>query len=108
MSKKPKVVWVGSTPITPISAKERRKISKHIKKRHASLRKSYPEIHGKIVDFITHGVEDGTLYFSIHFKDKKEFSLRYACGMFIVGADLADAKTGNFEIIREYMRPIPR
>ena len=26
--KKPKVVWVGGTPITPITAKERRKIQK--------------------------------------------------------------------------------
>ena len=47
----------------------------------------YPEVHGKVVDFIP---------------------LRYACDMFVVGADFCDFKTGDFEMIREYMRPIPR
>ena len=108
MSKKGKVVWVGSTPVTPITAKEHREIKKRIKKRHERLRKRYPETHGKVLDFITHGVEDGTLYFTVRFKDKTDFSLRYACDMFIVGADFSDVKTGDLEIIREYMRPIPR
>src|SRR5260370_42009806 len=44
MSKKPEVVWGGRTPVTPISAKERRKIGKRIKKRHEWLRKRYPEV----------------------------------------------------------------
>jgi hypothetical protein len=108
MAKKPKVVWIGSTPITPISVKERRKIDKRIKKRYERLRRRYPEVHGKVVDFISHSIEDGTLYFSVHFKDKTDFSLRYACDMFVVGADFCDFKTGDFEMIREYMRPIPR
>jgi len=55
-----------------------------------------------------HSIEDGTLYFSVRFKDKTDFSLRYACDMFVVGADFCDFKTGDFEMIREYMRPIPR
>jgi len=42
------------------------------------------------------------------FKDKTDFSLRYACDMFVVGADFCDFKTGDFEMIREYMKPIPR
>jgi hypothetical protein len=45
---------------------------------------------------------------SVCFKDKTIFSLRYACDMFIVGADISDWKTGNYDIIREYMKPIPR
>jgi hypothetical protein len=53
-------------------------------------------------------IEDGTLYFTVRFKDKTDFSLRYACDMFVVGADFCDFKTGDFEMIREYMRPIPR
>ena len=57
---------------------------------------------------ITHSIEDGTHYFSVRFKDKTDFSLRYACDMFVVGADFCDFKTGDFEMIREYMRPIPR
>jgi len=106
--KKPKVVWVGGTPITPIAAKERRKIQKDIQKRHEQLRQRYPEVHGKVIDFISHSIEDGTLYFSVRFKDKTNFSLRFACEMFIVGADLTDMQRGDLEMIREYMKPIRR
>ena len=42
------------------------------------------------------------------FKDKTLFSFRFACDMLSVGADLSDWKTGNYDIIREYMKPIPR
>lgn len=108
MPKKRKTVWFGGSPINPISAKERRKIDKSIAKRLKRLRGRYPEVHGKIVDFISHSIEDGTLYFTVRFKDKTDFSLRYACDMFVVGADFCDVKTGDFEMIREYMRPIPR
>jgi hypothetical protein len=102
-----KVVMVGNTPITAISAKEQRKIKKRIEKRHEQLRKRYPEVHGKVVDFISHSVADGTLYFSVRFKDKTNFSVRYSCGMFAVGADISDMSAGDLEIIREYMKPIP-
>jgi len=44
----------------------------------------------------------------VRFKDKTDFSLRFACDMLVVGADFGDFKTGDFEMIREYMRPIPR
>ena len=104
--KKPKIVWVGSTPITPITAREGRKIDKRIRKRREKLRKRYPELHGKVVDYISHSIEDGTLFFSVAFKDKTNFSLRFACEMLIVGADFADMQTGDLEMIREYMKPI--
>src|SRR6266566_28796 len=76
---KPKAVCDGDTPLTPITAKERRKLDKSIKKKYDRFRRRYPEVHGKVVDFITHSIEDGTLYFSVRFKDKTDFSLRYAC-----------------------------
>jgi hypothetical protein len=102
---RPKTVCGRDTPLTPITAKERRKLDKSIKKKYDRFRRRYPEVHGKVVDFITHSIEDGTLYFSVRFKDKTDFSLRYACDMFVVGADFCDFKTGDFEMIREYMRP---
>jgi hypothetical protein len=67
---KPKAVCDGDTPLTPITAKERRKLEKSIKKKYDRFRMRYPEVHGKVVDFITHSIEDGTLYFSVRFKDK--------------------------------------
>src|SRR5260370_41499904 len=104
--RKPKAVCEGDPPLTPITAKERREIDKSIKRKYDRFRRRYPEVHGKVVDFITHSIEDGTRYFSVRFKDKTDFSLRYACDMFVVGADLCDFKTGDFELIREYMKLI--
>jgi hypothetical protein len=101
-------VWVGKTPVTPITPKEQKEIQKHIEKREERQRQVYPEIRGKVVDFITHAVTDGTLYVSVRFKDKTNFSIRYACNMFVVGMDLSDMKSGNLDMIREYMKPIPR
>jgi hypothetical protein len=106
--RKPKVVWVGSTPITPITAKQSREIDRRIRKRKERLRRRYPEVHGRVVDYISHSIQDGILFFSVVFKDKTNFSLRYACEMFTVGADFGDMRTGDLEIVREYMKPIPR
>ncbi|MGH9736626.1 MAG: hypothetical protein ACRD8A_18815 [Candidatus Acidiferrales bacterium] len=68
----------------------------------------YSGVHGKVVDYISHSIEDGTLCLNVSFKDKTLFSLRFACDMLIVSADLSDWKTGDYEMIREYMKPIPR
>ena len=105
---KSKTACGRDTPLTPITAEERTKLDKSIKKKYDRFRRRYPEVHGKVVDFITHSIEDGTLYFSVRFKDKTDFSLRYACDLFVVGADFCDFKTGDLEMIREYMRQIPR
>lgn len=106
--KKPKIVWVGNTPVTRITDQERRKLHKLMKKRLAMRRKKYPEVRGKVVDYITHSVDNATVYFTVRFKDKTAFSLRYGCDLFIVGADYSDWKTGDDHIIRRYMKPIPR
>jgi hypothetical protein len=36
------------------------------------------------VDFINHGVSDGTLYVSVRFTDNTNFSIRYGSEMFVV------------------------
>jgi hypothetical protein len=61
MTKKPKVVWVGSTPITPITPKQRKNLHKLMEKRLEMRRKKYPEVRGKVVDYISHSIDDGTL-----------------------------------------------
>src|ERR1700693_465086 len=88
--------------------KERKKIQKKIERTYDNLRNKYPEIRGKVVDFVQQSVSDGIVYVGIRFTDKTVFSLRYGCDMLIVGADYLDAKTGDCEVIREYMKPIPR
>jgi hypothetical protein len=108
MPKKSKIVSVGSKPTSPISSKEHKVIAKRIKKEREQIRKVYPEVHGKAVDFITHTVTDGTLYVSVRFMDGTIFCIRYGPTMFVVGVDFSDWKTGNMNTIREYIKPIPR
>jgi hypothetical protein len=107
IDKKPKTVWVGDTPVTPISAAERKRIGKRIKKRQERMRKRYPEVHGRKVDWISHGDEDGYLYFNVRFTDGKNFSIMYSPVtpvMVMDIVDFSDMKTGDDVIIREYYR----
>ena len=55
MAKKRKsnVNSVSGTPIVPFTAKERRRIDKRMKEKYERFRRRYPEVHGKLVDFIT-------------------------------------------------------
>lgn len=98
----------GRTSLTPITARERKRFDKSIQRTHDKLRKRYPEIHDKTVDFVSHTVRGTMVFFTIQFTDQTVFSLRYACDMFVVGAELDDVRTGDYELIREYMKPIPR
>jgi hypothetical protein len=86
----------------------KRKASEMQKARLASPGRRYPGVRGKVVDYISHTIDEGTLCMNVCFKDKTLFSLRFACDMFIVSADISDWKTGDYEMIREYMKPILR
>jgi hypothetical protein len=74
--------------------------------RYSAIR--YPGLQGKVLDYVSHSIDDGTLCVNVCFSDKTLFSLRFACDISIVSADLSDWKTGNYEMIREYMKPVPR
>ena len=106
-SKKRKAVPVGDTRVTPASATQRQGLDQRSKKLYDQLRRKYPEVHGKVVDFISHSVEDGALYVTVRFTDMTEFSFRFGSEMFVAGIDLSDWQSGDGDIIREYMRPIP-
>jgi hypothetical protein len=103
-----RTLFEGGIPTTRITVKKWKKLTNEIERSHAKLRKKYPEIHGKKVDFVTHTARGTMVFFTIQFTDQTVFSLRYACDMFVVGADLDDVRTGDYELIREYMKPIPR
>jgi hypothetical protein len=102
MTKKPKVVMVDAIPIKPISAAERRRLERRIKKKHEKLRRRYAEVHGKKVDWISHWYEEGLCFFNVRFMDGKNFSV--ACHPIIVtdAVDFSDMKTGDEIVIREY------
>jgi hypothetical protein len=59
-----------------ISAKERRKLDIEIEKRK-DMRRKFPEIHGKLLDYVTHSFDDGWLYVTLHFTDGTNFSLDF-------------------------------
>lgn len=102
---KPKTVQVGNITVAPISAKQQKILEEKIKKRHERLRRRYREVHGKIVDWVSHSlVEDGSLYVSIRFMDKTDFSLQFSPTILTDSIELSDISTGNFKMIREYHR----
>ena len=72
-------------------AKKRTLKHRATESRYDALRKKYPEVNGKTVDFISDRVEDGTLHFTVRFTDKTMLSVRYACEVLPVGAELCDA-----------------
>lgn len=104
----PRPLFELGMPVTRITVKEGKKLTNEIERTYNKLRKKYPEIHGKVVDFVQQSVSDGILYVGIQFTDKTVFSLRYACDMSIVSADYMDGASGDYDVIREYMKPIPR
>jgi NurA-like 5'-3' nuclease len=95
---------VDGIPVRPMNAAEHRRLDRRIKKKHRKLRRRYPEVHGKKVDWISHWYEEGYLSFNVRFTDGKNFSI--LCSPTIVTniVDLSDMKTGNNEIIREYYK----
>ena len=101
---KPKTVRVGNITVTQISPKEREILAQKIKERHARLRNRYREIHKKVVDWVSHSVEEGNVYVCIRFMDKTEFSLQFSPQILTDSIDLADMSTGNLKAIREYYR----
>jgi hypothetical protein len=99
---KPKTVRVGNVTVTQISPKERKVLAEKIKERHDLLRNRYPEIHGKIVDWVSYSFRDGSLYVSIRFTDKTDFSSQFSLKILTESIDLSDMSTGNFQMIRRY------
>lgn len=87
----------------PITPNKRRRLAAKIKKREEQLRKRFREIHGKVVDWVNYVVEDRTLYVSIRFKDKTDFSL-YFYPRIITDrrVELCDSTTDDFEVVRLY------
>jgi hypothetical protein len=94
--------------VASLTSEEKKKLNKPMRKRLDMRRRKYAEVCGKIVDYISHSIDDGILCMNVCFKGKTLFSFRFTYDMFIVGADLSDWKTGSSDIIREYMKPIPR
>jgi hypothetical protein len=65
--------------------------------------KQYPGVQGKVVDWVEHKFEEGTLYIHVRFQDKTELTYTLGCRLVIEEAVLGDLSTGNFNTIREFV-----
>ena len=81
-----------------------KKLDERVRDKHQRLRNRYPEIYGKVVDWIHHYIEDGTLYVCIRFQDKTDFALEFSPQIVRVGTELCDSATDDFDVIRNYYR----
>ncbi|MGE5110959.1 MAG: hypothetical protein ACM3JB_08900 [Acidobacteriaceae bacterium] len=87
----------------PITANEHKRLAARIKKREERMRGRYREIHGRVVDWVDYyTIEDGSLYISIRFKDKTDFSLCFYPRIITDRVELCDSTTDDFDIIRLY------
>jgi hypothetical protein len=100
--KKSKVVMVDGIPIKPISAAEHQRIDRRIKKKNGKLRKRYREVHGKRVDWISHWIEEGILFFTVRFMDGKCFSVTYSPWVVLDTVGFSDMPTGDDVILKQY------
>jgi hypothetical protein len=102
--KKSKVVWVGSTRVTPFTARQLKRIDRNIRERHERLRRKYKEIRGKKVDWVSHAIEDGWIYFTIRFMDKTALHLQVSPKVVLEGLELSDWTSGDDKVLRTYYR----
>jgi len=92
-----------------ISLKERKRLDRFHEQRKAKLRKKYPEIHGKKLDYVTHSFEDndggGWLYINLYFTDGTNFSMDFSMNNPAIvprSIEYGDMSTGDYENIRTY------
>ena len=88
---------------TGYSQKETDALDKRIEQKYDRLRKMYPEIRGKKVDFVKHWMEEGILFFAIRFMDGTNFCVQYEPTAKLMDR-LLDMRTGNTVILKEYFR----
>jgi hypothetical protein len=104
---KGRTVRVGATPVTSFTPEQQKKLRRLVRNRLMRDRNRRPKVRGKVVNYIRHSIDHGTLSVTVFFRDKTALSLRYACEMFAVEAGLSNWKSGNMEMIHGYLKPIP-
>src|SRR5258707_1352333 len=100
--KKAKAVTVDGIPIKPISPAEHRRLEMRIKKKYEKLRRRYPEVHGKKVDWISYWHAEGYPSFTVRSTDRKCFSIVCSAKIEKNVVDFSDVKTDESVIIGKY------
>ena len=64
----------------------------------------YPEVKGKVVDFIQASAQTEGAFVNIRFTDKTDLGLTFNARMKLEYATLNDVRDGNYELIKEYIK----
>lgn len=65
--------------------------------------KQYPGVRGKVVDWVEHEFEEGTLYIHVRFQDKTELTYTLGSRLFIEESVLGNLTTGNYRTVSKYV-----
>jgi hypothetical protein len=84
--------------------KERRELERAVRKKNEKRRNRYRAVHGKVVDWVDHWIEEGWLFVSIRFKDQTDLRLQFGAKMVTDEIDLWDVKSGSLRLVRRYFR----
>lgn len=64
----------------------------------------YPEVKGKVVDFVEASAQTEGAFVNIRFTDRTDLGFTFNAKMKLEHATLSDVSDGNFELIQEYVK----
>ena len=64
----------------------------------------YPEVKGKVVEFIEASAQTEGAFVNIRFTDKTDLGFSFNAKMKLDHASLTDVSDGNFAVIKEYVK----
>ena len=99
MARKRMAVKVGDTDASPVTSRERDQGGGD---RADRMRRNFPEVHGKRVGWIDHGVDNGWLYVAIQFVDGAELLLQFHLQVETASVELWDRSPGKDAILKTY------
>jgi hypothetical protein len=85
-----------------VSKKKLKRITRGIKYREERWRKLYPEVRGKVVDWVHMWSEEGILWFSVQFQDGTNFAASHTAEFRQFTCEYSDRKSGDVIVLKEY------
>ena len=85
-----------------VSDKKRKRITRGIRHREENWRKLYPEVRGKVVDWIHMFSEEGVLFFSVQFQDGTNFAVSHTVEFRQLTCEYSNRKSGDVVVLKEY------
>jgi hypothetical protein len=79
-------------------------LERRVRARQQAKRQRYPEVHGRMVDWIHHVYlpDERVFIFSVRFTDGKEFTLTLSPSLETTSADFTEWKDDEEVVLKEY------